>query len=122
MILVDAKDNRDVLPLGGGGYDDLFRASLNVLGGAGSVAENAGAFYHDINAQIAPGQLSRISFGKGGDAVAIDNERVVSRLNSPFVYTVIRIIAKQVRHRIQITKIVKGCNVNVIGVTFQHGF
>ena len=51
------------------------------LAGLGLAGEQARALEHDVDAQLAPGQLGRIAFGQHLDAVAVDDQRVAVDLH-----------------------------------------
>ena len=82
-VVVDAVDNGRVNVFTAGRRDDDFlRAGLDVLAGGFARAEEAGAFKHNIDAQLAPRQLGRVALRANADAVAIDDHVIAVDFDS----------------------------------------
>ena len=75
LVVIDAVDEGAIdIVAAGRGNDDLLRAAGNVRAGLGLAGEEAGRLQHDIDAEIAPRQFRRITFGQHLDAIAIDDQ------------------------------------------------
>ena len=68
LVIVDALDHGDVRVRGGSRDQDLFGAGLKMLSGGFFRGEDAGAFDHNIDPQVAPGKVGRVAFRKYLDA------------------------------------------------------
>ena len=107
LVLVDAVDERavDVL-LARCRDDDLLRAGGDVRAGLGLRGEEAGAFEHDVDAQILPRQLRRIALGADLDPVAVDDEVAAIDADLARKPAVCGVVLRQVRVRFRIAEIV----------------
>src|SRR5687768_16457508 len=90
--LVDAENNRDVLVLSRSGDDDLASTGGQVLGGVVPVGKAAGRFDHDIDAEILPGQRSRVLLREDLDLVTIYKKRLIARFDGAGIDAVDRVI------------------------------
>jgi hypothetical protein len=76
-LVVDADHDGHVLVLRRGGDDHLLGAALEVQRGAVPVGEAAGRLDHDVDAEVAPGELGGVALGEGADPGAVDRDRLV---------------------------------------------
>jgi len=85
FVVVDAHDEGLDATLGGGGDDDLLGTSLDVTGGLGLFSEETSGLDDVVDAELTPGEVSRIALGLDAlDAVAVDNEDVLLAGGSGF--------------------------------------
>ena len=72
-VIVHAQHNRQILTLGRGGDDHFLGAALDDMGLRpgilGGIAENAGGFDHDLDAQVFPGQVTGVALGEDLDVL-----------------------------------------------------
>ncbi len=78
-LVVDAQNDRDVGIGGGSRDDDLLGAGVEVRLNLLAAAEYTRRLKHHVNAQLLPGQISRVLLGEdrelltaGDDVVAVD--------------------------------------------------
>jgi hypothetical protein len=92
--------------LGGGRDHDLLGAGIEVLGGILAVGEESGRFDHDLGAELAPRQRSRVALGADRDLLAVDLQTSGCRLDDAGERPVIGVVLEQVRDRLRIDQIV----------------
>ena len=80
-ILVHAVNNGGVNVLAGSGNQNFLGAGFNVLHCAFFIAECTGAFENDIDVQIFPRKLLRITFGAHENAVSVHDQMTVVPIN-----------------------------------------
>ncbi len=73
-----------------------------------TIGEQAGALEHDIDTELAPGQLGRIALGADADAVAIDHQRIAVDLDRAGEVAVGGVVAGQMGVGLGIAEIVDG--------------
>src|SRR5215469_6397767 len=71
-LLVDTHDDGHIGAVRGGGYDHSLCSGLEMLCGSLAPGEDTGAFERDIDPELAPGQLRRITFGRYSDLASAD--------------------------------------------------
>src|SRR6185437_5129683 len=77
------------------------------LGGRAS-HEAAGGLDHDVDAEVAPGEVGRVALGQDLDRLVADDDRVAvdrDRLREPPRH---RVVLQQVGHRLQVAQVVRG--------------
>ena len=100
LVEVDAQDDGHVGLLGRRGDDHLARTRLEVLGGAGAIAEAPGRLDHDLDADVPPRQRGRVRLGEHGDPAPVDADRAVERLDVAREGPVDGVEAQQMRERL----------------------
>ena len=94
--LVDAEHDRHIFVLGRCGDDDLFRARFQVPCGFGAFGELAGAFDHDIHAEVAPGQARQCGRGTQRDRLAVHQQVAPVRFHRAIERAIVRIVREQI--------------------------
>ena len=79
--------------------DHLLRPGLEVLGGVVALGEQAGRLDHDVDAEVAPGQVGRIALGEHLDLGAVDGDRAVAGLDLAREAAEDRVVLEQVGER-----------------------
>ena len=64
FVIVDAVDDGQILAGARGGDQHLFGAGLQMLFRHVALGEDTGAFHHHVDAELVPGQVFRVAFGK----------------------------------------------------------
>ena len=113
LLVVDAEGEREVLALGGRGDDHLLRAGGDVLLRVHPVGETARALEHDVAAVLLVRKLGRIALGGDGDLLAIDDDRVLERLDLALENPVHRVVLEEVRERLRLVDVVDVDDVEV---------
>ena len=107
LVVVHAEHDRDV-GIGRGSRDDhLGGAGVDVLLRAVALREEAGRLEHDVDAEVAPGQLGRVAHGQRLQLVAVDVQSAVADRDVAVERPEHRIVLEQVRHRLQIAEVVE---------------
>jgi hypothetical protein len=114
-ILVDTKDDRDVLVLGRGADDHLLGAGLDVRLGLVGIGEDAGRLEHDVDAEIAPRQGGGILLGEDADVAPVDDDRAVARPDVAVVGAVRRVVLEEQGVHLGVDQIVDGGDLDVWG-------
>ncbi len=97
--------------------DDLLRAARDVLAGRFRRAEQARALVDDVDAEIAPRQLRRVTLGEDLDAITVDDDIAAVHFDGAVERAVRRIVARQVRVGFGITEVVERDYVEFVGTT-----
>ena len=95
LVVVDAVDHGEVRAGGRGRDQDPLGAALEVGGGLFLAGEDAGALQHDVDPEVAPGQLGRVAFGQDLDLLAVDADGVFRRFDGAGEGAVHRIVLQQ---------------------------
>src|SRR6476469_8769423 len=77
--------------------------------------EKTGAFQHDVDVKILPGQLRRIALCQHLDAVAIDHHRIALYGDRAFEFAVDGIVAGEMSVGFRTAQIVDGNDLNLTG-------
>jgi hypothetical protein len=96
FVVVDPVDDHDVGVAAGRGDQHLLGAAFQVFGGGFALGEQAGALEHDVDAELAPGQVGRIALGQHLDFPGADLDRVFGRGDLAGEGSVHRIVGEQV--------------------------
>ena len=115
LVVVDAVHKGAVDVLVARRRDDhLLRAAGDVRAGLGLAREETGRFEHDIDAEVAPGQLAGIALGEHLDAVAVDDD--VATVDPDFTRetTVRGVVLRQVRVGLRIAEVVDGHDLDLV--------
>ncbi len=75
--MVDVVDDGGQVVAGGRGDDDLLGAGVDVGLSLFLLGVEAGALEHDVHAELAPGQISRVGHLVDDDLLAVNNDVVV---------------------------------------------
>src|SRR5690606_10662174 len=114
-LVVDAIDDGGVDVLAAGRRDDdLFRAALEVGGGLFLGGEQAGAFQHHVDPQVAPGQLGGITLGQHTDAVAVDHRGIAIGLDGAGDAAVGGVVAREVGVGLGVAQVVDRHDLEVV--------
>ena len=89
------------------GDDHLLGARLDVPLRILLLGEAARALEHDVDAVLAVGQLAGIALGRDGDALAVDDHRVLSGLDLAVEDAVDRVVLEEVRERRRLVDVVE---------------
>ncbi|MOA19390.1 hypothetical protein D3C78_1397680 [compost metagenome] len=76
--------------------------------------EEAGAFQHDVDLQVAPGQFGRVAVGQHADLVAVDDHEVAVDFDGARELAVGGVVARQVRVRLGIAQVVDGDDFDIV--------
>src|SRR5207247_8101449 len=90
------------------------RARLEVLLRALALREEAGGLDHDVDAEIAPGQARGIALGQDLELAPGDGDAPLARTDVLAEGAQDRVVLEQMRHRLRVTKIVRGDDLEVI--------
>ena len=77
VAVVDAHDEGAVNVLAGSGDDDLLGAGLDVGLSLGSIGEQTGGLDGDVNAEILPREVLRVTLAEDLDLLAVDGDGVL---------------------------------------------
>mmetsp|Transcript_13238 Transcript_13238/g.21518 ORF Transcript_13238/g.21518 Transcript_13238/m.21518 type:complete len:223 (+) Transcript_13238:660-1328(+) len=115
LVRVDPHDvSGDVVTLGGGGDDDLLGARGDVLGGTGSVNEDAGALDNELHTQLLPRQLGWVTVGHDLDDLPVDGDvRVIHDLHVRGESATDGVVLDEVRSLLHAARVVDGDNLKV---------
>ncbi len=117
-IVVDTINNRAVDVRAARRRDDHFLgAAFDVLAGRFAGPEQAGAFEHDVDTELAPRQLGGIAFGEHLDTITVHNDIVAVDLDRARKIAVGCVVARQVRVGVCVAQVVQGDNVVVSRTT-----
>jgi hypothetical protein len=108
LVAVDAHHERDVFALGGRRDDDLLGTGVDVLLRVGGVGEAPRRFEHDVDLELAPGQLAGILFREDPDTLAVDADRVALGGYRALIRPVHGVIREQMGQRFRIGQVVDG--------------
>lgn len=79
LVIIDTdNEGTDTVTLTRGGDKDLLSTSLDMLPCSSGVNKDTGSLNHNINAELLPGQLERVSVGDDLDFLTIDSDRFLS--------------------------------------------
>ena len=120
-VVVDAEDDVRVGrhgALDGGGQDHLARAGGHVAGGVGVRAELSARLDHDVDFEIVPGRVFRISLGECEDLQGVHVQDAVLGPHGAREAAVDRVIGEQVRERAGVGDVVDGDDLE-IGARFD---
>ena len=108
LVVVDAHDDGDVLVLGGSRDDDLlgagFQVSLRLVG----IGEQAGGLDDDVDAQLAPRQVSRLALGQDLHLDAVGIKTVFGNRHLVECTAVDGVVLQQVCHGRLVAQVVDG--------------
>jgi hypothetical protein len=121
LVVVDAKDHREVGAGGGRGDEDPLGACLQVSRGLLLGGEQAGAFQRDIDAQVRPGQVGRIALGGDLDRAGARVDAVAGHLHLAGEAAVHRIEAQQMGVRFHRSQIVDRHDLDVAAAGLDDG-
>ena len=76
--MVDVEDDGRQIVARGSGDDDLLGAGVDVSLGLGLAGVETGALQHDVDVELAPRELCRVSLGVDGDLLAVDLNEVLA--------------------------------------------
>ena len=105
---VHAQHDRDVLALRGRGDEDLLRPCRQVLGGAVAIGEEARGLDHDVDAEVAPWQCTRVTLGEHLQLLAVDKDAAVGRLDFARVAPEDRVVVEQLGECLGVGQVVRG--------------
>jgi hypothetical protein len=100
---------------------DFLRATGQVQAGLGFAGEQAGAFEHEVHAELAPRQLGRIAFGKYADAVAVHDQGIALDLHLAAKLAVHGVVAREVGVRLRVAQVIQRDDLNVFAARFVQG-
>ena len=104
--MVDPVDEGRVCVVARGRDDDQWCATLEVLSGSISLREDAGAFDHDVDAQIAPRESFRVTLAENSNLLAVDADATLGRLDRQRQLTHHRVVFEKVSHRFERPEVV----------------
>jgi len=78
------------------------------------VVKKAGAFHDDIDTQLTPGNVGRVTLCEYTDLVAIDDHVVTLNHYGTGKFAVRRVVASEMRIRFRITQIIDGNDLDII--------
>jgi hypothetical protein len=108
LVEVHAEDHGRV-GIGRGRRDDhLLGALREMLGGVVALGEEAGRLDDDVDAEIAPRQLSGIALREHLDLAPVDEEPRVAHLHGSRIGPEDRVVAQQVGERARVRQVVDG--------------
>ena len=81
-VVVDVIYDGGQVVAGRSGDNDLLGAGIDVSLSLSLGGVETGALQDDVNTQLAPGQLGSVGLGVDGDLLAVDNDVVLTGLNS----------------------------------------
>jgi len=116
-IVVDAIDHRRQVLAGRRRDQHLARAGTQMRRGFFLAGEEAGAFHHHVDPQLAPGQLARIALGQHPDAVAVDDHRIALDADLGVELAVRGVVARQVGIGVRVAQIIDRDNPDFAGTT-----
>ncbi len=134
FIIVDTQNDCNIFPLCGCRNDhflcsapsyvilctfDLFSLRIDAIL---FLFKQTGTFVNYLNSQIRPRQIPRIVLAKNFYWFAIDYQLILAHLHRTVKSTVIRVILQQVRHRFQITNIIKSDDFKFIRMVITYCF
>src|SRR5439155_18650761 len=105
-VVVDADHDRHVGIGRRRGDDHLLRATLEMLLGTFALREEAGRLDHEIDAEVSPGKARRVLLGEELDLLSGDGDLCVSGDNILSQRAEDRVVAEQVRHRLEVAEVV----------------
>ena len=112
-FLVYAHYNSSILILAGSGQHHFLGTGGDMSASLQGIVENTGGFHHDINAQLAPGQIGRLSLAAYQHFFAVDQHIIVLCLDSLIPGTVYRVIFQQMSIDRSVTHIVDSHDLNL---------
>ena len=118
-LFVHAKHYGYVFVGGGRRYDDLLCAVLDVLAGLRRVSEYAGAFQHDVHAQLAPAQVVEVALRQRPDGTLVNHNQLVCHFHAARKDAVSGVVLEQVGIRFRIDRIVDSHHLKYIGVALH---
>ena len=96
-VLIHAVNDGGQVVAGRSGNDDLLGARVDVGLGFGLGSEEAGALQHNVNADLAPGEVRRVFLGQDLDLLAIHGDGSLVGLDGVALVTALRgVIFQQV--------------------------
>src|SRR5262249_38561630 len=107
-VEVHAEDDGHVLALGGRRDHHLLRARVEVLRSALAVGEEARRLDHDVDAEVAPRQRSRVALGQHLELLAVHEEAAVRRLHLAWEPPEDRVVLEQLSERRRVRDVVDG--------------
>ncbi len=112
-VEVDAEGDGDVGFGRRRGDDHLLGARREVLGGVLALGEEAGRLDHDVDAEVAPGQVGRVALGQHLDLLAVDHQRALVGLDGAREAAQDRVVLEQVGHRGRVDQVIDGDELEV---------
>ena len=112
-LAVHADDEGGVFVLRGSGDDDLLGAAVDVGLSLGCVGEEAGGLDHDVNAELAPGEVGGIALSESSDAVAVDGDGLVVVGNFGIETTQDGVVLEQVCEGLVVGEVVDGNDLDI---------
>jgi hypothetical protein len=107
VVVVDAEHDRHVGIGRRSGDDHLRGARFEMPRGALAVGEEPCRLDHDVDAQIAPGQVLGIAFGEEEEIVTSDGDLAVPDLDVLGQAAQHRVVLEQVSHRLGVPEVVR---------------
>ena len=112
-VVVDTHDERSVGVAGRSGNNDLLRAGPQMGRGGSLSGEEAGRFDDDIDTKLLPREIRRVAFGRHREALAVDGDRRLRRLDGARVGPGDTVVHEQVRHGLDGAEVIDGDDVDV---------
>ncbi len=124
LIVVDAQANGNILAFGRRTNNYLLAASGDMGPRLFRVGEATGRLDHDIDVEVAPGQIGRIALGQCPDFHALvanrDDELVFRRLDLALELAIGAVVAQQMSQCFVIGQIVNRDDFNLVGIALQN--
>jgi len=85
-----------------------------VLAGVGGLGEEAGRLDHHVDAEVAPGQRTRVALGQDFDLLAVDRDAGVGDRDLVLERAENAVVLQQVGHRLHVAEVVGGDDLDVL--------
>jgi hypothetical protein len=100
----------------GRGKDHVGGTGLDVLSQAVLAGEDAGAFQHEVDAEVGPRQVGRVTFVERSDPPAVDQQRLVRGGDRTVVAAVDGVVFEEVGQVVDVRDVVDRNEVEPVGV------
>src|SRR5579885_1512610 len=119
-IFVDAEHNRDILAFGRSRDNYFLRTAAQVGRRFLRIGEKPCGLDDELHTQIPPGNLRRVALRDDLDVMAVDDKRVLCRLDSARKTPVGRVVLQQVSVGLCIGNIVDRNDLDILRVALKH--
>ena len=121
LVMVYAHDNGQVFAFGRCADNNLFSPGFDVSPGLRGVGKAASGLDNQVYAKLAPGQVSRVSFGQNLQRIAVNFEGIAFNFDFPIEEAVVAVVLQQVSKGFGVGEVVYGHDFYFIGVFFDQG-
>ncbi len=120
LVVVDAEHDGQSTPLAGAEISTFFAPRVEMLLRALAVSEEAGAFEHDVDAELGVRQVGGVALGGDADALAVDDQVIALGRDLARIFAVHRVAREQPGVGLGIGKVVDRDEFKSIIATLQY--